>query len=135
MVHNKIILFKGQTDRDDFLGKNDIINLENKIKQKEFKFHENDGQSTLIWQVANLEKVFYYQDYHVGEIEGVEQLFILGIQLPNQLEWMIKQGYNSLIEMDSIFGTNKMNFSLYTLLLFDYYHNGLPVTWVIYSRI
>eukprot|EP01018_Ginkgo_biloba_P015639 Gb_07089 [translate_table: standard] len=47
---------------------------------------------------------------------------------------MVKFSHNSLISMDSTFITNKYEYQLYTLMVFNKKKNGLPITWVISSR-
>eukprot|EP01018_Ginkgo_biloba_P027366 Gb_05759 [translate_table: standard] len=61
------------------------------------------------------------------------QPFILGIQTTCQLEQMVKFRKNDLIATDSTFGTNKLKYPLFTLLVFDTHQNGLPVAWIISS--
>eukprot|EP01018_Ginkgo_biloba_P025895 Gb_25490 [translate_table: standard] len=47
---------------------------------------------------------------------------------------MVKFSHNSLIAMDSTFSTNKYEYQLYKLMVFDKQQNGLPIVWVISSR-
>eukprot|EP01018_Ginkgo_biloba_P037069 Gb_24215 [translate_table: standard] len=61
------------------------------------------------------------------------QPFILGIQTTWQLEQMVKFGKNNLIATDSTFGTNKLKYFLFTLLVFDTHQNGVPIAWIISS--
>eukprot|EP01018_Ginkgo_biloba_P039103 Gb_31314 [translate_table: standard] len=46
---------------------------------------------------------------------------------------MVKFGKNNLIATDSTFGTNKLKYPLFTLLVFETHKNGLPVAWIISS--
>eukprot|EP01018_Ginkgo_biloba_P032542 Gb_19654 [translate_table: standard] len=111
--------------RDDFLTQQDIYNLKTlklplisyKVKRKIVL--EVELNDTMI--------VFFYQDISNGEP------FILGIQTTWQLEQMVIFGKNNLIATDSTFGTNKLKYPLFTLLVFDTHHNGLPVAWIISS--
>eukprot|EP01018_Ginkgo_biloba_P015399 Gb_14889 [translate_table: standard] len=61
------------------------------------------------------------------------QPFILGIQSTWQLEQMVKFGKNNLIATDSTFGINKLKYPLFTLIVFDTYQNGVPISWIISS--
>eukprot|EP01018_Ginkgo_biloba_P014465 Gb_35818 [translate_table: standard] len=61
------------------------------------------------------------------------QPFILRIQSTWQLEKMVKFGKNNLIATDSTFGTNKLKYPLFTLIVFDTHQNGVPVAWIISS--
>ena len=60
--------------------------------------------------------------------------FILGIQIPWQMEMMIKFGHKRAISIDAIHGTNILNYLLWSLLVFDDWNNGVPVVWVLTSR-
>ena len=53
-------------------------------------FDKNDAQSVHIWQGANLDKVFYYSEFDKAIDDKGHTSFILGTQLPLQLEWMRK---------------------------------------------
>jgi len=61
--------------------------------------------------------VFFLQD--VGEINGIQVPFTIGIQTPIQYESMLSYGHNGAIFMDATFGTNDMKFHLFTLMGFD----------------
>eukprot|EP01018_Ginkgo_biloba_P008021 Gb_17153 [translate_table: standard] len=61
------------------------------------------------------------------------QPFILGIQSTWQLEQMVKFGKNNLIATNSTFGTNKLKYPLFTLIVFDTHQNGVPIAWIISS--
>jgi phosphatidylserine decarboxylase len=47
---------------------------------------------------------------------------------------MVSLGDNGAISMDATFGTNDVKFHLFTLMVFDAHHNGVPVAWIITSR-
>jgi len=84
-------------------------------------FDNNDAQSVHIWQAANPDKVFYYSEFDNAIDDEGHTPFILGIQQPLQLEWMRKYGYDSILVMNSTFGTNRFKVSLYCYI-FSYYH-------------
>eukprot|EP01018_Ginkgo_biloba_P006571 Gb_12855 [translate_table: standard] len=46
---------------------------------------------------------------------------------------MVKFRKNNLIGIDSTFGTNKLKYPLFTLLVFGTYQNGFLVAWIISS--
>jgi hypothetical protein len=76
--------------------------------------------------------VFFFQD--VGEINGIQVPFTIGIQTPSQCESMLSYGHNDAIFMDATFGTNDMKFHLFTLMGFDDHHMGVLLVWIIISR-
>ncbi|XP_057873825.2 uncharacterized protein LOC131079802 [Cryptomeria japonica] len=84
--------------------------------------------------LANTEKWFAYQEYSATDDGDGEVSFVLGIQLPEQLDWMLQYGYNNILAMDSTFGTHVMKFQLYRMLVFNSKHMGVLVAWVIMSR-
>jgi len=76
--------------------------------------------------------VFFFQD--VGEINGTQVPFTIGIQTPTQCGSMLPYGHNGAISMDATFNTNDMKFHLFTLMGFDDHHTCVPLTWIIISR-
>ncbi len=46
---------------------------------------------------------------------------------------MVSLGDNGAISMDATFGTNDVKFHLFTLMVFDAHHIGMPVAWIIYK--
>ncbi|GLJ39787.1 hypothetical protein SUGI_0813200 [Cryptomeria japonica] len=127
-------IFEGQSSRDDFLTMDDIANIDRKIKTLRYMFHSIDAISVQQWVLANTEKWFAYQEYSVTDDGDGEVPFVLGIQLLEQLDWMLQYGHNNILAMDSTFGTNAMKFQLYTMIVFDSKHMGVLVAWVIMSR-
>jgi hypothetical protein len=47
---------------------------------------------------------------------------------------MLQFDYNKLISMDVMFGTNNVKYHLFTFMVFDFHHIGLPISWVITSQ-
>ncbi|ERN03925.1 hypothetical protein AMTR_s00078p00196690 [Amborella trichopoda] len=117
----------GPCNRDDFLTRNDVRNMERVIKQSTYELHLNDAVSVRIWVQRHQKCVFFFQDSPDTES------FILGIQTEWQLQQMLRYGHNSSIAANSMFGLNKLKCPLCTLLVFDAYQNGIPVAWVISS--
>ncbi|KAH9331162.1 hypothetical protein KI387_003270, partial [Taxus chinensis] len=60
MVHEKLTLFNGQTERDDFLTKDDICNIEGKMKEVEYKFELNDADNVRTFATKNPQKFMLY---------------------------------------------------------------------------
>ncbi len=76
--------------------------------------------------------MFFFQD--VGEINGTQVLFTIGIQTLTQCESMLSYGHNGAISMDATFGTNDMKFHLFTLMGFDDHCMGVLLAWIITSK-
>ncbi|KAH9326548.1 hypothetical protein KI387_006726, partial [Taxus chinensis] len=108
MVHEKLTLFDGQTKHDDFLSSHDVQNIDTKIKAATYMYDRNDAQSVRVWQDQNPNICFEYQEYEGNVEEDGHVPFIMGIQMPQQLEWMLKYGHNNILAMDATFGTNGM---------------------------
>ncbi|KAH9312868.1 hypothetical protein KI387_027903, partial [Taxus chinensis] len=108
MVHEKLALFDGQTKRDDFLSSHDVQNIDKKIKAAKYMYDRNDAQSVRVWQDQNPNICFEYQEYEGNVEEDGHVPFIMDIQMPQQLEWMLKYGHNNILAMDATFGTNGM---------------------------
>ncbi len=44
---------------------------------------------------------------------------------------MVSLSVNGAISMDATFNTNDVKFHLFTLMVFDAHHTGVPVAWII----
>ncbi|KAM4086665.1 hypothetical protein ACJW30_10G119300 [Castanea mollissima] len=117
----------GPHNRDDFLTRNDVRNMERLIRNSSHELHASDECSIKVWVQRHQKHVFYFQ-----ENSGSEP-FIVGIQTEWQLQQMLLYGHNGSIASHSTFGLKKLKYPLCTLLVFDSTHNAIPVAWVITS--
>ncbi|MCO5581586.1 hypothetical protein L7F22_035474 [Adiantum nelumboides] len=115
--------------RDLFLTMRDVLNIACTMENSSLHTHHDDAVSVQNWVVDNPTNIFSYQAMN----ENKDEAFILGIQTKWQLEMLSKYGHDSLLAMDATFGTNKYKFHLYTTLVFDTFHNGVPIAWTITS--
>eukprot|EP01018_Ginkgo_biloba_P035271 Gb_21708 [translate_table: standard] len=111
-VEAKVAVDGKSSHRDDFLTRQDIYNLETRVKASSYKLQSKEEDSIRGWIEQHHDRVFFYQDMSNG------QPFILGIQTTWQLEQMVKFGKNNLIATDSTFGTNKLKVIIFFLFLF-----------------
>jgi hypothetical protein len=118
--------------RDDFIRLQDITYLDQKHKKGSWHLHTNLALSIRSSALQHPEDVFFLQD--VGEINGTQVSFTIGIQTPTQCESMLSYGHNGAIYMDATFGTNDMKFHLFTLMGFDDHHTCVLLAWIITSR-
>jgi hypothetical protein len=77
-------------------------------------------------------KCIFFQD--VGEINGTQVPFTIGIQTPIQCEAMLSYGHSGAISMHATFGTNDMKFHLFTLMGLDDHRMSVLLTWIIISK-
>ncbi|KAJ0090163.1 hypothetical protein Patl1_12843 [Pistacia atlantica] len=117
----------GPHNRDDFLTRNDVRNMERVIRNTSHELHAHDLCSVRMWVQRHQKNVFFFQDYSVSEP------FILGIQTDWQLQQMLHYGNNGLIASHSTFGLKKLKYPLSTLVVFDLSQNAIPVAWIITS--
>ncbi|CAK9166609.1 unnamed protein product [Ilex paraguariensis] len=117
----------GPHNRDDFLTRNDIRNMERLIRNSSHELHANDECSVKMWVQRHHKHVFFFQDNSGSEP------FILGIQTDWQLQQMLRYGHSGSIASHSAFGLNKLKYALCSLLVFDPSRNAIPVAWVITS--
>eukprot|EP01018_Ginkgo_biloba_P040887 Gb_11028 [translate_table: standard] len=111
-VEAKVAIDEKSSHRDNFLTRQDIYNLEARIKASSYKLQSKEDDSVRGWIQRHHDRVFY-QDM------SNNQPFILGIQSTWKLEQMVKFGKDNLIATDSTFGTNKLKYPLFTLIVFD----------------
>ncbi|KAB1222177.1 hypothetical protein CJ030_MR2G023415 [Morella rubra] len=117
----------GPHNRDDFLTRNDVRNMERLIRNSSHELDANDECSIKMWVQRHQKNVFYFQEQTDSEP------FMLGIQTDWQLQQAIRCGHDGLIAAHSAFGLKKLKYPLCSLLVFDSSHNAIPVAWVITS--
>uniref|UniRef100_A0A7N0VJI9 SWIM-type domain-containing protein n=1 Tax=Kalanchoe fedtschenkoi TaxID=63787 RepID=A0A7N0VJI9_KALFE len=117
----------GPNNRDDFLTRNDVRNMERLIHSSSHQLHLVDESSVAIWSQRHSKHVFFFQ-----EASGAEPL-ILGLQTDWQMQQMLHLGQNGCIASHSAFGLKKLKSPLCSLLVFDSSQNAIPVAWVISS--
>jgi hypothetical protein len=106
--------------------------LDWKHKKGSWCLHTNLAISIQSSTFEHLEDVFFFQD--VGEINGTQVPFTIGIQTPTQCESMLSYGHNGVIFMYATFGTNDMKFHLFTLMGFDDHRTCVLLAWIITRR-
>lgn len=92
----------GPQNRDDFLTRNDVRNMERLIRHSSHDLHANDECSIKMWVQRHQKHVFYFQENSCSEP------FILGIQTEWQLQQMLHYGHNGSIASHSTFGLKKL---------------------------
>ncbi|XP_052204058.1 uncharacterized protein LOC127809315 isoform X2 [Diospyros lotus] len=117
----------GPHNRDDFLTRSDVRNMERLVHNSSHELHQNDDCSVKMWVQRHQKHVFYFQD------KFGSQPFILGIQTDWQLQQMLRYGHNGSVASHSSFGLKKLKYPLCSLLVFDSSRNAIPVVWVIGS--
>ncbi|KAH9328046.1 hypothetical protein KI387_000154 [Taxus chinensis] len=93
MVHEKLTLFNGQAEWDDFLSKDDIRNIEGKMKEAEYKFELNDADSVRLFATKNPKKFMLYtilafDNMHNGLL--IAWVLISRATIPDLTLWMRK---------------------------------------------
>ncbi|RVX19480.1 hypothetical protein CK203_005373 [Vitis vinifera] len=117
----------GPHNRDDFLTRNDVRNMERVIRNSSHMLLDNDECSVKAWMQRHQKHVFFFQ------ANSGSEPFILGIQTDWQLQQMLHYGHNGSIASHSTFGSKKLKYPLCSLLVFDSSRNAIPVAWVITS--
>eukprot|EP01018_Ginkgo_biloba_P012312 Gb_07242 [translate_table: standard] len=115
--------------RDLFMKKKDLVNIYSRLSKPFYEKHKRDIISVDLW-VKERQDFFYYKC--ANESQGIP--FIIGIQTLWMQKMMVKYSHESLISMDATFNTYKYGYQLYTLMVFDQFQNGVPITWVVSSR-
>ncbi|XP_050366502.1 uncharacterized protein LOC126784978 isoform X2 [Argentina anserina] len=110
----------GPLNRDDFLSRSDVRNMERLIHNSSHELHADDDCSVKIWVQRHRKHVFYFEESSSSES------FVLGIQTDWQLQQMLQYGHNSYVAFHSRFGFKKFKF-------FDPPRNAIPVAWIITS--
>lgn len=114
----------GPRNRDDLLTHRYVRRLERKIRRSTYEFDSDDVVSISVWVDNHRDHIFFYEDFSNSEP------FALGIQTEWQLQQMIRFGNHRILAADSRFGTNKLKYPIYSLLVFDSNNNAIPVAWI-----
>ncbi|XP_020243005.1 uncharacterized protein LOC109821233 [Asparagus officinalis] len=114
----------GPCNRDDLLSHRYVRRLERKIRRSTYELDSDDAVSISLWIENHRDHIFFYEDFSDSEP------FILGIQSEWQLQQLINFGNRSVLAADSKFGTNKLKYPIYSLLVFDSNNNAIPVAWI-----
>ncbi|XP_068652828.1 uncharacterized protein [Aristolochia californica] len=117
----------GPSNRDDYLTRNDVRNMERVVRHSTHELQANDIYSVRMWVQRHQKSVFSFQD------DPSSDSFILGIQTEWQLQQMLRYGHNCYIALHSTFGSNRLRYPLCTLLVFDLSQTAIPVAWIIAS--
>ncbi len=87
--------------------------------------HQNLAIFLRTWAFNHPDDVFYFQD--TSEDNEIHVPFTIGMQTPSQSQAMVSLGDNGAISMDATFGTNDVEFHLFTLMVFDAHRIGVSV--------
>ncbi|XP_021802802.1 uncharacterized protein LOC110755505 [Prunus avium] len=115
----------GPSNRDDLLTHRYVRRQERIIRRSRYELDADDAVSISMWVENHQSNVFYYEDF--SDVDP----FTLGIQTDWQLQQMIRFGNRSLLASDSRFGTNKLKYSVHSLLVFNDDNKAIPVAWIV----
>jgi hypothetical protein len=87
--------------------------------------HKNLAILAWSWALHHVEHIFYLQK--VGKINEIQMPFTLDIQTPMQCQSMFAYGHNGVFSMDATFGTNDVEYHLFTLIGFGAHHTKMPL--------
>ena len=94
-------------DRDFFLCKKDVVNIQNRLMKRNYQLNKKDEKSVNLCYEKHKDDFFFYQKPNGGDVP-----FIAGIQTKWMLDTMVRLLHNSIIAMDSTFNTNKYGVSV-----------------------
>ncbi|CAA0827615.1 zinc ion binding [Striga hermonthica] len=118
----------GPCNRDDLLTHRYVRRQERSIRRSSYELDEDDEVSIGLWVETHRSSVFFYEDFSGSDP------FTLGIQTEWQLQQMIRFGNCRLLVCDSRFGSNKLKYPVYSLVVFNSDNKAIPVAWVITPR-
>ncbi|KAG2394382.1 uncharacterized protein HKW66_Vig0182400 [Vigna angularis] len=118
----------GPSNRDDLLTHRYVRRQERAIRRSTYELDDDDAVSISMWVESHQNQVFFYEDFSDADP------FTLGIQTEWQLQQLIKFGNRGLLASDSRFGTNKLQYPIHSLLVFNSDKKAIPVAWIIAPR-
>ncbi|KAL3845025.1 hypothetical protein ACJIZ3_002428 [Penstemon smallii] len=118
----------GPCNRDDLLTHRYVRRQERSIRRSTYELDEDDGVSISMWVTSHQNDIFFYEDFSDSDP------FVLGIQSEWQLQQMIQFGNCRLLASNSKFGSNKLKYSVHSLVVFNSDNKAIPVAWIISTR-
>lgn len=115
----------GPCNRDDLLTHRYVRRQERAIRRSTYELDDDDAVSISMWVESHQNLVFFYEDF------SDSNPFTLGIQTEWQLQQMIRFGNSGMLASDSRFGTNKLQYPIHSLLVFNLDKKAIPVAWII----
>ncbi|CAM6085123.1 unnamed protein product [Calypogeia fissa] len=115
--------------RDDFLNKHDVLNISKRLAEDTFQHDVSEAEGVKTWIQRHPELVLFFQE----ENSMTNSSFILAIQTPWQEEKMITLGHQNVVACHATYGRDKLEFSFFTLLVFDAHQHAIPVAWIMTS--
>lgn len=92
----------GPHNRDDFLTRNDVRNMERVIRNSSPMLHASDECSVKMWIQRHHKHVFYFQN------KSSSEPFVLGIQTDWQIQQMLRYGHSGSMACHSAFGSKRL---------------------------
>lgn len=92
----------GPHNRDDFLTRNDVRNMERLIRNCSHELHASDECSVKMWVQRHHKHVFYFQSNSQSEP------FVLGIQTDWQLQQILRYGNNGSMAFHTMLCSKKL---------------------------
>ncbi len=125
-------ILDGEWNHEDSLMEWNIYKwVPHKQMSKCQKFNTTLAISFCTWTFDHLDEKFYFQD--ASKVIGIHVPFMIGIQIPSQLQSMVSLCDNGVVSMDVTFDTNNVKFHLFRLMVFNAHCIKLPITWIITS--
>ncbi|ESW18121.1 hypothetical protein PHAVU_006G014600 [Phaseolus vulgaris] len=118
----------GPSNRDDLLTHRYVRRQERAIRRSTYELDADDAVSISMWVESHQNQVFFYEDFSDSDP------FTLGIQTEWQLQQLIRFGNRGLLASDSRLGTNKLQYPIHSLLVFNSDKKAIPVAWIIAPR-
>lgn len=126
----------GPHNRDDFLTRNDVRNMERLIRNGPHELHSNVECSVRMWVQRHHKHVFYFLENSDSET------FILGLQTDWQLQQMLRYGHGGPIAFHTASGSKKLKvlcdfilFLVYKFFIIQFYGGKEPVQNLVISTI
>ncbi|KAL3702212.1 hypothetical protein R1sor_020234 [Riccia sorocarpa] len=115
-----------------YLSEQDISSIADPFLKGRVNLQKLDEHAVLLWSKRYKHKVFFYEQNWTGSERNHASptSFVIGIQTTWQKRTMLA-GQETLIICETTYGSNKLQYQMFSVLVVDQYYNGIPVAWII----
>ncbi|KAL2649747.1 hypothetical protein R1flu_017875 [Riccia fluitans] len=119
-----------------YLCEQDISNIAHAFLKGRVNLQKLDEHAVLLWSKRYKHKVFVYEQHLTANERNQASpvSFVIGIQTTWQKRKLLA-GQDTLLICETTYGSNKLQYHMYSVLVVDQYCNGIPVAWIISPNI
>ncbi|BBM97208.1 hypothetical protein MPTK1_1g03840 [Marchantia polymorpha subsp. ruderalis] len=119
-----------------YLSELDITGISDAFLKGRVALQKLDEHAVLMWSKRYKHKVFFFEQQSPANDrnQAGAASFVIGIQTTWQKRKLLA-GPETLVMCETTYGSNKLQYKMFSILVVDQYYNGIPVAWIITPNI